>query len=91
MKTMKFYITEQTKQEIGNKIAELEEVKRNCKTDYEWNEAVIEQNTYKQILSSAIILPIVGQDWENKGVMSLERQVMLHTYPQGVIFHPKKQ
>ncbi len=87
------YLTQESKQEIEAKIAALEEVKRNCKTDYEWNEAVIEQNTYKQILSSATILP-VEEAWidigEKHGAFYEDDAKVLSDYfPQGVIIQPK--
>jgi hypothetical protein len=83
------YLTEEGKQEIEAKIAELEEVKRNCKTDYEWNEAVIEQNTYKQILSSAIILP-VEESWDKWWNKSSDNwfDELKQKYPQGIIIQP---
>jgi hypothetical protein len=52
------YLTQEGKQAIEDRIAELEKVKHNCKTDYDWDEAVVEQNSYRKILSSATILPV---------------------------------
>ena len=52
------YLTEEAKQEIEVKIAELEDVKQKFNPhDFEWNESVIEQNIYKKILFSATIIP----------------------------------
>lgn len=77
------YLTEQGKQEIEAKIAELEDIKSNCKTDYEWNESVVEQNVYKKILSSATILSVyesLGHAMQNKDLDN----------SNGVIIQPKK-
>jgi hypothetical protein len=79
---MKFYIDEKTKQEIEAKIAELEDVKTNCKTDYEWNESVVEQNVYKKVLESATILP-VKRHWY--GIIDVVITDVLEKYPKGVI------
>jgi hypothetical protein len=86
------YLTEQAKQEIQVKIAELEEIKINCVTDYEWNEAIVEQNVYKQILLSAIVLP-VEESWKEVGnkienfVFSESTEGDFHEkhYPFGII------
>jgi hypothetical protein len=80
------YLTQEGKQGIEAKIAALEEVKHNCKKDYEWNEAVVEQNSYRQILSSATILP-VEESWGNMPIGVNESEL---SYPQGVIIHSKQ-
>jgi len=54
---MKFYITEETKQELENKIKTLEKTKHETDFTIEWNEAVVMINLLKDILSSATILP----------------------------------
>ncbi len=84
------YLIAEGKALIEAKIAELEEVKHNCKTDYEWNEAVTEQNTYKQILSSATILP-VEESWGSVKLYSHSTPISLSKdYPNGVIIQPKQ-
>jgi len=84
------YLTQKGKQEIEAKIAELEEVKRNCRTDYEWDDAAIEQNIYKKILSSATILP-VEESWRKCGIVNREeRESVTSDYPNGVIIQPKQ-
>jgi len=50
------FLTPEGKQEIENMIAELEKVKDNSEICHEWNQADIEQNVYKEILSSATII-----------------------------------
>lgn len=56
------YLTEEGKKEIEAKIAELEQNQKDTKTDFDWNQCVIEKNVYKTILSSATILP-VEESW----------------------------
>jgi hypothetical protein len=79
------YLTQEGKAEIEAKIAALEEVKHNCKKwPYcDWNEAVVEQNIYKKILSSATILP-VEESWEHGSKFTNVK------YKQGVIIHSKQ-
>jgi len=82
------YLTQEGKQGIEAKIAALEEVKHNCKKDYEWNEAVVEQNSYRQILSSATILP-VEESWAKIS----DSTIAFHyhqSFPNGVIIQPKQ-
>jgi hypothetical protein len=50
------YLTTDGKEAIEYRIDELEKVKDNCEKSYEWNQAVIEQNVYKEILYSATII-----------------------------------
>jgi hypothetical protein len=91
------YLTTEAKQEIQVKIAELEETKINCKADYEWNEAIVEQNVYKQILLSAIVLP-VEESWKGVGdklkhfVFSESTEGDFHEkhYPFGIVIQPKQ-
>ena len=82
------YLTEESKREIEAKIDELEDVKYNSKTDYEWNETLIEQNVYKKILLSATILP-VEKSWENVIDMHDPEGACNKYYPNGVIIQPK--
>ena len=88
------YLTPEGKKAIEDRIAELEQVKHNCKTDYEWNEAVVEQIVQKVILSSATILP-VEESWkligENTGTFYDDDGEILHShFKNGVIIQPKK-
>lgn len=86
------YLTQESKQEIEARIAELEQNQKDTKTDFEWNESVIEKNVYKTILSSAIILP-VEESWEeifNIHGMSKVITNFISIYPQGVIIQPKQ-
>jgi GTP-sensing pleiotropic transcriptional regulator CodY len=91
------YLTEQSKQEIETKILELEEIQASAKTDFEWNKCVIEKNVYKEILSSATILP-VEESWERLEENLLEglhehtklENVISIDYPNGVIIQPNQ-
>lgn len=81
---MKFYITEETRQELEAKIIEIEEsyfkVKGNDDADEHYLDGA---RTYlKEILSSAIILPVyesLGHAMQNKGLDN----------PNGLIIQPK--
>ena len=92
------YLTQEGKQAIEDRIAELEEVKRNCEKDYQWNEAVFEQNSYRQILSRATILPVEESFYtvENKLKYHCGRTgcskdgATLREYPNGVIIKSKQ-
>jgi hypothetical protein len=93
---MKFFITEETKQEIEAKIAELEkEYNSTGETSLLRIEIQTEIDTLKSILSSATILP-VEESWEDvlhstkkhkeydySGALKID-------YPQGVIIQPKQ-
>jgi hypothetical protein len=81
------YLTEEGKQEIEAKIAALDEFKQISNSDYEWNELVMEQNAYKKILSSAIILP-VSDTWE-KYVHPALVPFFEKDLKNGVIIQPK--
>ena len=92
------YLTEEGKKEIEAKIAELEDVKQKFNShDYEWNESDIEQNIYKEILSSATILP-VEESWykvienvenDSQSLILQTPFIMKSLYEQGVIIKPK--
>jgi hypothetical protein len=77
---MKFYITQETKQEIEAKIAEIE--------SYEGLESGM-ADTLKEILSSAIILP-VEESWYDTNISAVQPEQKLgKAYPNGVIIQPK--
>jgi hypothetical protein len=82
------YLTEEGKQEIEAKIAALDEFKQISNSDYEWNELVMEQNAYKKILSSAIILP-VEESWEDINFNIFSPYDLITNYPDGIIIQPK--
>jgi hypothetical protein len=52
------YLTEQGKKQLEAKITALQKIKNDTEATLEWNEAVFMINVYKEILSSATILPI---------------------------------
>lgn len=91
------YLTEQGKQEVENKIAELEEYKDSdiCKDPRDWSFVSGKQAMLKEILSSAI-LP-VEESWERLEENLLEglhehtrlQDVISFDYPNGVIIKPK--
>lgn len=79
------YLTEQGKQEIEAKIAELEELSNPSK---QGNENFITKcegqiELYKEILSSATILPIAA--WEDTYQTALTDDLNREEYPNGVI------
>jgi len=78
------YLTEQGKQEIEAKIAELEEYKDSeiCKDPRDWSFTSGKQAILKEILSSAIILPV-----EKSENFNLEK---IFDYKKGVIIQPKQ-
>ena len=86
------YLTEQGKQELEAKIAELEEKRNQDKADFDWDRGNLrELNIYKEILSSATILP-VEENWgivEKQTNMMDEHQLRL-IYDKGVIIQPKQ-
>jgi hypothetical protein len=85
---MGIYITQKQKEEWEDKIAELEYVKSNCKSDYEWNESVIEQNVYKKILSSSTVLPS-EESWDDVPLSFWHRGAE-RIFPNGVIIRSKE-
>ena len=81
------YLTEEAKKAIEEKIAELEK-------SYSWDEVentmvFSKCETYKEILSSATILP-VEDSCENNGIVLVEKKWMFDRYPNGVIIQPKQ-
>jgi hypothetical protein len=95
------YLTEQGKAEIQAKIAELKDIiekYKECK-NWMWFDTVGQLEVYKEILSSATILP-VEEDWSivgNKSIKSLiddqveeGKGIFEVHYPNGVIIQPKQ-
>jgi len=95
------FLTEEGKQEIENKIAELEKHIENVikiadiasdKT-YGISKTYLEiefrtkQNTLKEILASAIVLPV--DNWQNVKDM-LDINTLPISYKEGVIIQPKQ-
>ena len=83
---MKFYITQETKQEIEAKIAELEDnflLISDSLTSMENQGKMVMLN---EILSSATILPV--DNWQNVKDM-LDINTLPISYKEGVIIQPK--
>jgi hypothetical protein len=95
------YLTQEGKQEIEAKIAELEKYKDsdNCKDPRDWSFVSGKQAILKEILSSSTILPVEESFYtvENKLKYHCGRTgcskdgATLREYPNGVIIQPKKQ
>jgi hypothetical protein len=79
------YLTQESKQEIEANIVELEEKRNQDKADFDWDRGnLVKLNIYKEILSSATILP-VEESWENAiDEHDVESACRKH-YPKGVI------
>jgi hypothetical protein len=83
------YLTPEGKQEIEAKIAELEKLENDEFFDEHLiNDYLSQIRTYKEILSSATILP-VEESWDNVHEEDVANWSTLH-YPQGVIIQPKQ-
>jgi hypothetical protein len=81
------YLTQEGKQEIESKIAELEKLENDEFFDEHLiNDYLSQIRTYKEILSSATILP-VEESWGNMPIGVNESEL---SYPQGVIIQPKQ-
>ena len=81
------YLTQKGKQAIEAKIAELEKLENDEFFDEHLiNDYLSQIRTYKEILSSATILP-VEESWGNMPLGVNESEL---SYPQGVIIQPKK-
>jgi hypothetical protein len=78
------YLTQESKQEIEAKIVELEKPlnKQPAHIDTIHYKLI---DAYKEILSSAIILPVEESWYDVKQSVVLE-----NVYPQGVIIQPKQ-
>jgi len=83
------FLTEDSKQAIEAKIAELEGINTwsNSKMRINNNEIIVA--VYKQILASAIILPI-EESYEVDNVTIIEKRWMFKNYPNGVIIKHKQ-
>jgi len=83
------YLTQEGKQEIEAKIAELE------KPEFHWDGIYVSEKAeerievYKEILSSATILP-VEESWQDVYDMLSINTLPNHTYRKGVIIQPKQ-
>jgi hypothetical protein len=90
---MKFYITEETKQEIEAKITELKKVYpvylKNQLAGTLANRALV--NAYEEILSSATILP-VEESWKLSvvSITPYKQGLLKSLYKNGVIIQPKQ-
>jgi hypothetical protein len=84
------YLTEEGKKAIEDKIAELEDIiekYKECK-NWMWFDTVGQLEAYKEILSSATILP-VEESWE--GVSRDMSPIDEVYYPNGVVIIQPKQ
>jgi hypothetical protein len=85
------YLTEEGKQEIEAKIAELEDIiekYKECK-NWMWFDTVGQLEVYKGILSSATIPP-VEESWKIVAVKTMISPAT-ESYPQGVIIQLKNK
>lgn len=83
------YLSEEGKKAIEDKIAELEDIiekYKECK-NWMWFDTVGQLEAYKEILSSATILP-VEESWE--GVSRDISPIDEVYYPNGVVIQPKQ-
>jgi hypothetical protein len=81
------YLTQEGKQAIKAKIAELEKLENDEFFDEHLiNDYLSQIRTYKEILSSATILP-VEESWGNMPIGVNESEL---SYPQGVVIQPKQ-
>jgi hypothetical protein len=97
---MKFYITEETKQELEAKIAELELKRDQAAEDNDEayaNNCIGQILAYYEILSSATILPVEEsyndiQHFETSehGTV-IRKHLLMANYPNGVIIQPKQE
>jgi hypothetical protein len=85
------YLTQQAKEELEAKIAELKNVVekyQECK-NWMWFDTIGQLEAYKEILSSATILP-VEESWDNAiDTHDVENAFVKH-YPNGVIIKSKQ-
>jgi hypothetical protein len=79
------YLTQEGKQEIEAKIAELEKFTKGRPREFVYKQ-VLQLEIYKEILSSATVLP-VEESWGNMPIGVNESEL---SYPQGVIIQPKQ-
>ncbi len=85
------YLTQEGKQEIEAKIAELEGINVHLmKPSHTLGSLEGRISTLKEILSSATILP-VEESWRKCGIVNREeRESVTSDYPNGVIIQPKQ-
>ena len=89
------YLSEEGKKAIEDKIAELEDIiekYKECK-NWMWFDTVGQLEAYKEILSSATILP-VEENWDDAMVKAIKHEQnngMEVLYPNGVIIIQPKQ
>jgi hypothetical protein len=88
------YLTEESKQEIEAKIAELEKYKDSdlCKDTRDWSFVSGKQAALKEVLESATILP-VEENWLTIFEIHGMRKIISNfqdIYPNGLIIQPKK-
>jgi hypothetical protein len=83
------YLTQEGKQAIEAKIAELENTRKESSSDN--NDYYLGRiKELKEILSSATILP-VEESWRKCGIVNREdRESVNSDYPNGVIIQPKQ-
>jgi hypothetical protein len=81
------YLTQEGKQGIEDRIAELEKLENDEFFDEHLiNDYLSQIRTYKEILSLATVLP-VEESWGNMPIGVNESEL---SYPQGVIIQPKQ-
>jgi hypothetical protein len=81
------YLTQEGKQAIEDRIAELEKLENDEFFDEHLiNDYLSQIRTYKEILSLATVLP-VEESWGNMPIGVNESEL---SYPQGVIIQPKQ-
>jgi hypothetical protein len=85
---MKFYITEETKQEIEAKIEQLQHTE--ALRSFTIGVLLAEEAFYKRVLESATILP-VEKSWTDVLLKSSTKgNHVINLYPNGVIIQPKQ-
>ena len=84
---MKFYITEETKQELEYKITELEAKVKGKPREFVYKQ-VLQLEIFKEILKSSIVLP-VEESFEENNVVITEKRWMFNNYPNGLIINKK--
>ena len=82
------YLSEEGKQEIEDKIVELENVENIQGGNLNQYIATGKKRAYEEILSSATIIP-VEESWKIVAVQTMMSPVT-ESYPQGVIIQPKR-
>lgn len=86
------YLTEEGRKAIEDKIAELEDIiekYKECK-NWMWFDTIGRLEAYKEILSSATILP-VEESWDGVFDKTFSQAYIEKDYPDGVIIIQPKQ